>query len=452
MRSSFPKVPRPEPGTLFPSLVCALFCLLLAGGIAWELATTRERDLATARENTRATSVLVGEWVAGAFQSSDLLLRGIALDLASGRPPNPEAMAAWLERRRTLLSNAHSLGLYDAKGRLRHTTLEDPPTNYRITNHAHFRALRDDPGRAPHVSRAFLSSGNGTGYTVVQARPLQGPGGRFDGILELRLDLDFFDTWLQRIQLPQGHSLTLTDDQGRLLARRPREAVAHFGHHLGQRINEPALDRLIRSDRQTLTATVTSPVDGRRRIYTGYKVPELPFLVLAGEPHDTVMAAWWRKFWILSLGWLALSTLSLLVLRGYLRTARYDRQLKAGHESLQRMNRDLQQEIDERREAERAIMASETRFRALFDNSLSGVAVHELILDEAGQAVDYVFTLVNPAFEHHTGIPATVVLGRRATELFPAAEMEPLIQRYARVGLEGEAMTFEQYMPSSGQY
>ncbi|MFP4160930.1 MAG: hypothetical protein ACLFSK_02955, partial [Ectothiorhodospira sp.] len=86
MRSSFPKVPRPEPGTLFPSLICALFCLLLAGGIAWELATTRERDLATARENTRATSVLVGEWVAGAFQSSDLLLRGIALDLASGRP------------------------------------------------------------------------------------------------------------------------------------------------------------------------------------------------------------------------------------------------------------------------------------------------------------------------------------------------------------------------------
>ncbi|SFM42374.1 PAS domain S-box-containing protein/diguanylate cyclase (GGDEF) domain-containing protein [Ectothiorhodospira mobilis] len=453
MKASFLKALRPAPGALVPCLICGLFCLLLAAGIAWELATTRERDLATARENTRATGMLVGEWLVGAFQASDLLLQGISRDLTQGHAPPPRERSAWLEDRRSLLPNARALSLFDAQGRLLHTTLEDLPPDYRIADYDHFQqvAKADADGRG-HVSRAFVSTRNGTEFTVAQTRALQHPDGTLAGVLELRLELDFFDPWLQRIDLPQGHSLTITDDQGRLLARRPREEVQDFGHHLGQRLDEPALNRLIRSDRQSLTATVLSPVDGRRRIYTGYKVPDLPFLVLAGEPYDTVMAAWWRKFWILTLGGLAVAALSLLVLRGYLRTARYDRQLQASHESLQRMNRALKQEIGERREAERAIKASEARFRALFDNSLSGVAVHELILDEAGQATDYVFTLVNPAFERHTGIPVSVVLGRRATELFPAAELEPLIARYARVGLEGESITFEQYMPSSGQH
>ncbi|WP_200179004.1 bifunctional diguanylate cyclase/phosphodiesterase [Ectothiorhodospira mobilis] len=452
MKASFPKALRPAPGALVPCLIYGLFCLLLAAAIAWELGTTRERDLAAARENSRATSVLVGEWLVGAFQASDLLLQGIARDLTQGHAPPPREQSAWLESRRALLPSARALSLFDAQGRLLHTTLEDLPPDYRIADYEHFRVLQEDADRRGHVSRAFISTRNGVGFTVAQTRALQGPDGRLSGGLELRLGLEFFDPWLQRIDLPEGNSLTITDDRGRLLARRPREDIQHFGHHLGQRFDEPALNRLIRSDRQSLTATVLSPVDGRRRIYTGYKVPDLPFLVLAGEPYDMVMAAWWRKFWILGLGWVAVTILSLLVLRGYLRTARYDRQLQAGHESLQRMNQALKQEIGERREAERAIKASETRFRALFDNSLSGVAVHELILDEAGQATDYVFTLVNPAFERHTGIPATVVLGRRATELFPTAELEPLIARYARVGLEGESITFEQYMPSSGQY
>ncbi|MFL6659610.1 MAG: PAS domain-containing protein, partial [Massilia sp.] len=57
---------------------------------------------------------------------------------------------------------------------------------------------------------------------------------------------------------------------------------------------------------------------------------------------------------------------------------------------------------------------SDARFRMLFENSLSGVALHQLILDN-GNPVDYLFLEVNPAFEQLTGLHE--IAGKRRSEL-----------------------------------
>ncbi len=102
------------------------------------------------------------------------------------------------------------------------------------------------------------------------------------------------------------------------------------------------------------------------------------------------------------------------------------------------------EDTSQRRQAQEALRESEIRFRGLFEHSLSGVAVHEIVLDGQGKPVDYRFLDANPAFEAHTGIAAADVIGRRATEVFSNGEA-PYVATYARAALEGEPASFETY-------
>ena len=86
---------------------------------------------------------------------------------------------------------------------------------------------------------------------------------------------------------------------------------------------------------------------------------------------------------------------------------------------------------------------ADLRYRQLFEHMTEGFAVHEIILDDAGRPVDYRFLQVNAAFERLTGLEAGKVTGRRVLEIIP--DLEPaFIERYGRVALTGEPVTFEQ--------
>ena len=68
---------------------------------------------------------------------------------------------------------------------------------------------------------------------------------------------------------------------------------------------------------------------------------------------------------------------------------------------------------------------SVNRFRVLFENAINGVALHEIVLDEKGAPVDYIFIQANPGFEKHTGLQVRDIIGKRATDFFPAEEISP---------------------------
>jgi len=110
--------------------------------------------------------------------------------------------------------------------------------------------------------------------------------------------------------------------------------------------------------------------------------------------------------------------------------------------------RDVTEEYRRREE----LRASEERYRQLNENALSGIAVHQVVLDAAGNPVDYIFLSVNPAFEKHTGLKRADVLGRRITEVLPGVEKAPFIDIYGRVVLSGEPVRFEQYSEQLERY
>lgn len=102
-------------------------------------------------------------------------------------------------------------------------------------------------------------------------------------------------------------------------------------------------------------------------------------------------------------------------------------------------------DISGNKRAEEALRESETRFRTLFENMTEGVALHEIVRDAAGAAVDYRLLDVNAGFEHHTGIAADQARGALASVLYGAAP--PFLDRYARVAQGGAPLNFDIFYP-----
>lgn len=91
-------------------------------------------------------------------------------------------------------------------------------------------------------------------------------------------------------------------------------------------------------------------------------------------------------------------------------------------------------DISERRAAEAALKASETRFRELFEDSINCIAVYEAV--HGGD--DFVIVAFNSAAEKAEATRRESVLGRRVTEVFPGVVEMGLLDVFRRVYRSGE--------------
>ncbi len=92
----------------------------------------------------------------------------------------------------------------------------------------------------------------------------------------------------------------------------------------------------------------------------------------------------------------------------------------------------------------------EEKYRTIFENMINGAALHKIVTDESGKAIDYIFLEVNHAFELLTGLKADDILGKKVTEVIPGIEKDSVnwIQKYGKVAINGENIRFENYSES----
>ena len=77
--------------------------------------------------------------------------------------------------------------------------------------------------------------------------------------------------------------------------------------------------------------------------------------------------------------------------------------------------------------------------QSILANAPFGYAYHQLIVDEHGKPVDYVFLEVNAMFEEITGLKANAIIGKKLTEVLPGilnADFD-WIGFYGKVALNG---------------
>jgi two-component system, chemotaxis family, CheB/CheR fusion protein len=99
-----------------------------------------------------------------------------------------------------------------------------------------------------------------------------------------------------------------------------------------------------------------------------------------------------------------------------------------------------------------SLRESEERYRSLFRNLLDAYCYCEMILDENGRAVDYIYLEANEAFTVMSGYAD--VVGRRVTEVIPGVlEAHPeMFETYGRVAMTGCSEKFEIHFAPSGRW
>jgi PAS domain S-box-containing protein len=99
-------------------------------------------------------------------------------------------------------------------------------------------------------------------------------------------------------------------------------------------------------------------------------------------------------------------------------------------------------DITERKKMETELRKSEERLSSLFSNMAEGVALHEIVFDEAGTPVNYRIIDCNHQYEKIIGIKREIVLGKLATEAYNTPE-PPYLPEFCTPGITGIAARLE---------
>jgi PAS domain S-box-containing protein len=96
--------------------------------------------------------------------------------------------------------------------------------------------------------------------------------------------------------------------------------------------------------------------------------------------------------------------------------------------------------------AREAEARSQERFRSLFDNMAEGVALHEMVRDAEGRAIDYRIIDTNARYERHVGISREAAVGKPGSEVYGTSPA-PYIHEFSGVVESGRPYQFETYFP-----
>jgi len=99
-----------------------------------------------------------------------------------------------------------------------------------------------------------------------------------------------------------------------------------------------------------------------------------------------------------------------------------------------------------------ALRANEEKYRRLFSEMSIGCALHQIICDGSGRPVDYVTLEVNDAFARLMKVKRADVVGRRAGEILPPAELAKWLGIFGPVALTGKSVYFENYSDRNQRY
>jgi PAS domain S-box-containing protein len=109
------------------------------------------------------------------------------------------------------------------------------------------------------------------------------------------------------------------------------------------------------------------------------------------------------------------------------------------------------QDVTPRVESQQKLARREKQFRQLFEQSLNGAALLDIIYDEEEVPADVRYRELNEAFESITGFERGELVGKRYTEAFPRAKASPLLDTLLETARTGETGSVRQKSVVTGR-
>ncbi|WOF15243.1 PAS domain S-box protein [Methanoplanus sp. FWC-SCC4] len=144
--------------------------------------------------------------------------------------------------------------------------------------------------------------------------------------------------------------------------------------------------------------------------------------------------------------------------KGAIESIRDITEYKLGERSIREANRKLREaeselklQIENLSAGKKALLESEKKYRALYENMAEGSALHEIIYDDFGKPVDYRLLDVNPAYEKILGISRDYASGKSACEVYGVLK-PPFFDKYLNVALTGEPLKMNVFYEVMNRY
>lgn len=274
-----------------------------------------------AQSRSVASADMVAQWVDSTLIASAHSLRGIKelYDLTQAQPGSidAEALATLLVRRRDSLEFWEEVALVSPSGRIVASTLSSSLTRIELDQHAFFTPLLSHTAPVLEaVSGLYSSETAGGELRLLHALRLENPEGELQGLALARFAPSVFADMLERLTLNEGTSLGLVDTTLRVLARRAEAGIA-ASMSVGKEVRTPQLLAFQSGSDIRRSWIRESPVDGVHRLYSARKLENAPWVVIAGTDTTFYLNDWWRRFWALMAGWLALVVMGTVAMRHY---------------------------------------------------------------------------------------------------------------------------------------
>lgn len=113
-----------------------------------------------------------------------------------------------------------------------------------------------------------------------------------------------------------------------------------------------------------------------------------------------------------------------------------------------RENEELQLINAEKDQLTSSLRESEEKYKLLATQMQLGLALHEVILDDEGNPVDYIFLDINESYTKILGLTPEMCIGKKVTEVMPLVE-DYWIKTLGNVAVTGESTYYENYLETT---
>ena len=252
----------------------------------------RNRALADSERELKNTALILANQVDHYFQELELVEDHVTKEIFSLQAPTSESSVqrmSGLATRLILKTNTESfsrleaLTLIDAAGNLINSSRDLPIPVVNVADRDYFKSLLQSFNKTATLSMPVQNRGYGN-WTIYFSKRIEASSGNFLGLISAAIELAYFEDLFARIELGHGSSISLSQSDGRMLARFPRLDSA-IGEYFG-----PQVEALGSHD--SGTTNFIGKITGADRILAANRLAHFPLILSVALDKKTALADW----------------------------------------------------------------------------------------------------------------------------------------------------------------